>query len=490
MRLREVTLFFAFFLTGVSLAFAQSEDERMNRAVFNRIEYFFNTQQTDSIYHLANEQFKDQISESKLSNTLEQLYGLGKIQNVSPVDFSNGIATYELDFGTAVLDLKLAVDSTFHYTMFLVQPNEGRREEDGEEEIIEEELSMKDTVISNVETKSELDLFVDSIARNYARNEKAQSLSVAVIHRNKINTFFYGETRKGNNTLPDANTIYETGSITKTFTATLLADLVNKGQISLEESIATYLPDSVANNPALKDISFQMLANHTSGLPRLASNWNSSENFNEEDPYANYSRDDLFSFLVNFEPENTPGTTYEYSNVGYGLLGELLSLVTEKTYMQLVTDHILKPLEMTSTTNQLDSEDGNVAPPYNAEGQPGAFWNFQALSGAGSLSSTLNDLLRYTIAQLTYPETDIQKSMNLTKQFTFFVPPNSDIGLGWHMSMIEGVTAYHHTGQTGGSNCFIGFVPDEKSVVILLSNSSIKLDEIGSLLLEKVLVTE
>src|SRR5690606_24885474 len=124
------------------------------------------------------------------------------------------------------------------------------------------------------ETKSELDLFVDSIARNYARNEKAQSLSVAVIHRNKINTFFYGETRKGNNTLPDANTIYETGSITKTFTATLLADLVNKGQISLEESIATYLPDSVANNPALKDISFQMLANHTSGLPRLASNWN------------------------------------------------------------------------------------------------------------------------------------------------------------------------------------------------------------------------
>src|SRR5690606_1665723 len=131
----------------------------------------------------------------------------------SPVDFSNGIATYELDFGTAVLDLKLAVDSTFHYTMFLVQPNEGRREEDGEEEIIEEELSMKDTVISNVETKSELDLFVDSIARNYARNEKAQSLSVAVIHRNKINTFFYGETRKGNNTLPDANTIYETGSI-------------------------------------------------------------------------------------------------------------------------------------------------------------------------------------------------------------------------------------------------------------------------------------
>ncbi|MGO1648615.1 MAG: serine hydrolase domain-containing protein [Sphingobacterium sp.] len=485
MRLREVTLFFAFLLTGVSLSFAQSEDERKNRAVFNRIEYFFNMQQSDSIYHLANEKFQEQISESKLSNTLDQLYTLGKIQNASPVDFSNGVATYELDFGSTMLNLKLAVDSTFHYALFLVQPHEGQ-----EDEIIEEELSMKDTVMSNVETKSELDLFVDSIARSYARNGKAQSLSVAVIHRNKINTFFYGETRQGSNTLPDANTIYETGSITKTFTATLLADLVNRGQIDLEESINTYLPDSVASNPALKDISFQMLANHTSGLPRLASNWNSSSNFNPEDPYANYSRDDLFSFLMTFEPENTPGTTYEYSNVGYGLLGELLSLVTEKTYMQLITDHILKPLEMTSTTNQLAPEERNVAPPYNAEGQPGAFWNFQALRGAGSLSSTLNDLLRYTIAQLTFPETAIQKSMNLTKQFTFFVPPNSDIGLGWHMSMINGVIAYHHTGQTGGSNAFIGFVPDEKSVVIMLSNSSIKLDEIGSTLLEKVLVTE
>lgn len=485
MRLPEVTLFFAFLLSGISLTFAQSEAERTNRAVFNRIEYFVNTQQSDSIYHLANDQFKEQVKESKLSNMLDQLYTLGRIQNATQVEFNKGVASYKLDFESTALNLKLAVDSNFKYAMLLIQPHDG-----SEEEVVDEDLAMKDTVMSNVETKSELDLYVDSIARNYARKGKAQSLSVAVIHQNKINTFFYGETEPGSNALPDANTIYETGSITKTFTATLLADLVNREQIDLEESIASYLPDSVASNPAIKNISFKMLANHTSGLPRMASNWDNSPNFDKRDPYANYTRDDLFSFLAHYEPEEEPGTAYEYSNVGYGLLGELLSLVANKPYMQLITEHILTPLEMTSTSNQIDAEDGNLAPPYNAEGQQTPFWKFQALAGAGSLTSSLNDLLRYTIAQLTFPETDVQKSMHLTKQFTFFVPPNSDIGLGWHMSMIDGVTAYHHTGATGGSNCYVGFVPDEKSVVIMLSNSSIDLSEIGSVLLEKVLISD
>jgi CubicO group peptidase (beta-lactamase class C family) len=102
----------------------------------------------------------------------------------------------------------------------------------------------------------------------------------------------------------------------------------------------------------------------------------------------------------------------------------------------------------------------------------------------------LNDLLRYTIAQLTFPENDVQRAMNLTKQFTFLVPPNSDIGLAWQMNMLDGVIYYHHTGATEGSNAFVGFVPDEKSVVIMLSNSSNQLGKIGTQLLEKVLTTK
>ncbi|HIY75850.1 MAG TPA: serine hydrolase [Candidatus Sphingobacterium stercorigallinarum] len=487
MRLPGVTLFFAFLFSSIQLVCAQTEAERQNRAVFNRIEYFFNTQQTDSIYQLANEKFKEQISQTKLSNILDQLYSLGKIQSADRTGFTEGIATYTLDFETTTLDLQLGVDTNFRYGLFLIQPHQSTEQD---ELPVEHEPAMKDSVISNVDTKSELDLYVDSVARHYARNERVHSLSVAIIHQNKINTFFYGETQPGNNQLPDANTSYEIGSITKTFTATLLADLVNKGRLRLDESIATYLPDSLAQNPNIKAITFQMLANHTSGLPRLASNWNTGADFQKDNPYAHYTREDLFTYLVQFEPENEPGTTYEYSNLGFGLLGELLSILENKPYMQLISEHILTPLEMTNTTDQLLESEDNLAPPYDQDGQAVPFWKFQALAGAGSLSSTLNDLLRYSIAQLTYPETDVQKSMHLTKQFTFFVPPNSDIGLGWHMTMIDGVIAYYHTGATSGSNCFIGFVPDEKSVVILLSNSTAELDEMGSMMLERVLRTD
>lgn len=158
--------------------------------------------------------------------------------------------------------------------------------------------------------------------------------------------------------------------------------------------------------------------------------------------------------------------------------------------MTMVKEMILTPLEMTNTIDKLNPKEKNIAPPFDGEGQQVPFWNFQAITAAGSLKSSVNDLLRYTIAQLTYPETNVQKAMNLTKQFTFFVPPNSDIGLAWHMNMLDGVIYYHHTGATAGSNAFVGFVPDEKSVVIMLSNSSNELGKVGTALLEKVLSTK
>ena len=478
MRIKAFNLLIILILSSFSLAKAQTIDEDNNRAVFNRIEYFFNLQQADSIYHLANAEFKQQISQEKLNGILEQMFDLGKIKNATKTDFNKGLATYKIDFESATMSMVLGIDSTMHFGYFLLKPYEGK------------EVPVKEEIISNVEAKSPLDLYVDSVARSYAKNGNAHSLAVAVIHQNKINTFFYGETAPGNNTLPDANTVYEIGSVTKTVTATLLAEMVNKGLVGLEDSIAKYLPDSVAQNSDIQKMTFKMLANHTSGLPRMASNWNKVPKFNEQDPYAVYDRKALFAFLKDFKAEKEVGTEYEYSNLGFGLLGELLSIIAKKPYMTLVKETILTPLEMTTTSDKINPKDKNFAAPFNADGQQVPFWNFQALSAAGSLKSSLNDLLRYTIAQLTYPENDVQKAMNLTKQFTFFVPPNSDIGLAWHMNMLDGVIYYHHTGATAGSNAFVSFVPDEKSVVIMLSNSSNELGKIGTQLIEKVLTTK
>lgn len=467
----------------ISFSKGQSLEEKNNRAVFNRIEYFINTQQPDSIYQLANKDFQSQISKSQLTGILTQLSVLGKIKNATVFKYNRGVASYKTEFEQETMTILLGVDSTMHYHTLAFQPYQGDAKADSA-------ASAKKEVISNVKATNPLDNFVDSVARNYAKQGNAQGLAVAIIHKNKINTFFYGETDKGNNKLPDANTLFEIGSISKTFTASLLADMVNKGLINLEDSIAKFLPDSIAQNPDIQKITFKSLVNHTSGLPRLADNWNKGPKFSMDDPYAFYDRKQLFTYLKNYQAKGDPETEYAYSNLGFGLLAELISIIQKKPYMQLVKESILVPLEMANTSDKVDPKNKNIAPPHNKEGTKVPFWNFQAMAGAGALKSSLNDMLRYTIAQLTYPETDIQKAMNLTKQFTFFVPPNSDIGMAWHMNMLEGMTYYWHNGGTAGSSSFIGFVPDEKSVVIILSNSEIDVTQTGIQLLEKVLTTK
>lgn len=458
--------------------FAQSEDERKNRAVYNRIEFLINTQQADSIYSLAAPSFQQAISREDFINTSEKLFSLGKIQNSELDKFSKGTALYRVSFASTELGLALAIDSTMKFTGLMFQPIEPKQG------------PKKEAVISQVETKNPLDFFVDSLARSYAEQQNAQSLAIAVIHKNKLNSFFYGETAKGNNTLPDGNTLYEIGSVTKTFTASLLADLVNKGTISLDDTITKFLPDSVAMNPALQKITFKTLANHTSGLPRLADNIDKNPKFNQADPYAVYDRKALFSFLKHVKPTREPEEEFEYSNIGYGLLGELISIISKKPYMQLMKEQLLTPLEMTNTSDKIDPKNKNIAKPYNKNGEEVAYWHFQALTSTGGLKSSLNDLLRYTIAQLTFPETDIQRAMHLTKQFTYFIPPNTDIGLAWRMNMLDDQIYFHHTGATGGFNAFVGFVPDEKAVVIMLANSELSVGELGKKLLEKVLTTK
>ncbi len=470
------------FLT-ISFSKGQSLEEKNNRAVFNRIEYFINSQQPDSIYQLANKDFQSQISRSQLTGILTQLSVLGKIKNATVFKYNRGVASYKTEFEQETMTILLGVDSTMHYHTLAFQPYQGDAKADSA-------ASAKKDIISNVKATNPLDNFVDSVARNYAKQGNAQGLAVAIIHKNKINTFFYGETDKGNNKLPDANTLFEIGSISKTFTASLLADMVNKGLVNLEDSIAKFLPDSIAQNPDIKKINFKSLVNHTSGLPALADNWNKGPKFSMDDPYAFYDRKQLFAYLKNYKAKGDPETEYAYSNLGFGLLAELIAIIQKKPYMQLVKESILVPLEMTNTSDKIDPKNKNIAPPHNKEGTKVSFWNFQAMAGAGALKSSLNDMLRYTIAQLTYPETDIQKAMNLTKQFTFFVPPNSDIGMAWHMNMLEGMTYYWHNGGTAGSSSFVGFVPDEKSVVIILSNSEIDVTQTGIQLLEKVLTTK
>jgi len=335
-----------------------------------------------------------------------------------------------------------------------------------------------------------LDLYIDSVAQAYTQQPHTHSLAIGIVHHNRTKAFFYGETAKENAILPTEETIYEIGSMTQIFTATLLADVVEKGIIRLEDPIVKFLPDSIAHNTSLQGITFQSLANHTSGLPHSPSNLDKNPNYNPQDPYALYTRRDLFAFLKSFQANTTPGEKYEYSPLGYGLLGELISMIAKKPYGQLVKEVITTPLSMTNTTNKLNPKTQQLIQGYDEKGQKTLSWNTQAMAGATVLKSSLKDLLVYAQAQFNMPNTPLERAMALTRQFTYFLPPDSDIGLAWHMNMVGDIVVYSHTGNSGGYRSFIALAPDKKSALVVLTNTAISTDDICTQIMERIIATE
>ena len=163
-------------------------------------------------------------------------------------------------------------------------------------------------------------------------------IAIAVTDNDK--TDYYGAIRQDNAIKPTDNKskIFEIGSITKVFTATILADMVTNHQIKLNDTINAYYPELKDKAP----ISLISLANHTSGLPRLPTNLNPK---NHNNPYADYDEAKLSHYLQN---ELTLGEkSLNYSNIGYGLLGDTLSRIAKQPFDKLIQKNIFDKIEIT-----------------------------------------------------------------------------------------------------------------------------------------------
>ncbi|MFZ4862848.1 serine hydrolase domain-containing protein [Sphingobacterium sp. Mn56C] len=472
----QKAVYLLFFITLAQFSFAQSPAEKQNRIVYNRIEYYFNTQQTDSIYALGTDAFRAANNRQQIANLLEYYYAYGTIRSATALSFDKGTVGYNVNIGgKKMVSLYLNVDSMFRFNSI-----------DISESLIPVET--KEKVNSVVNKQTALDEFVDSVAQSYIKQKNTHSLAIGILHNNKVNTFFYGETSKGEpNTIPNAQTIYEIGSVTKVFTATLLANLVEKNIISLEDKIGTFLPDSLQANPSLQNITFKQLANHTSGLPRLPSNLLDAAKTNARDPYANYNRSDLFANLKNIKLVDVPGEKYAYSDLGFGLLGELIAIITKKTFSQNIQEVITGPLAMSNTVDKINPKTQKLTKVYSEDGTETLPWNFMALAGTGALKSSVADMLTFLRYQLMMPETSLQQAMALTKQFTFYLPPSTDIGLAWNMTMVNDKVQFWHNAATAGSTSFIGLVPDDKAAIVVLSNTGISVDELSMEILYRII---
>jgi len=309
------------------------------------------------------------------------------------------------------------------------------------------------------------------------------SIAVAFIYKDKVDSFYYGTTAKENGTTIDGNSVFEIGSISKVFTTILLANEVEKGTMKLSDPIAKYLPKRVkvpVRNG--KEIRLQDLATHTSALPRMPSNFSPADPMN---PFVDYSLEQLYAFLNSYELPRDIGASYEYSNYATGLLGHILELHTGKTYEELIMEVIANPLKMNNTRIAMNSEMKSKL----AKGHQGINevpnWDFMTMASAGAIKSNLNDMVKFIKANMMESKTLLWKAMRLSHQTAFAGENNFSMGLGWHhekTSQVERIV--WHNGRTGGYTVFTGFVEGKEVAVVVLSNSTESVDDIGLKLLD------
>jgi serine-type D-Ala-D-Ala carboxypeptidase/endopeptidase len=314
---------------------------------------------------------------------------------------------------------------------------------------------------------------------------KSVGIVVGVIEPQGRRVIAYGSLNQGDARPLNGDTIFEIGSVTKAFTSLLLADMVQRGEVKLDDPISKYLPPDVrAPERNGRAITLLDLATHTSGLPRLPTNLNPKD---PQNPYADYTEKDLFSFLSSYQLTRDPGSQFEYSNLGAGLLGDLLARRAGMDYETLLRTRITSPLGMASTAIKLSPEmKARLAVGHNPELKPVPNWDFQALAGCGAIRSDANDMLTFLSAFLGYTSSSLSSAMaSMTQTRRPASPGMGDIGLAWIITKTPGSEIVWHNGGTYGYRSFVGFDPKSRAGVVVLSNTftDTGVDDIGMHLL-------
>lgn len=315
-------------------------------------------------------------------------------------------------------------------------------------------------------------------------------LVVGLIDPSGTQVYGYGSLSAQQPQTPDAATVYEIGSVTKVFTALLLADAAERGVVGLDDPVAQYLPGDV-QMPGGEAITLAHLADHTSGLPRLPANLQPADMAN---PYADYTTDQLYAFLSSYTLPREPGASYEYSNLGMGLLGHVLAQQAGMSYEALVAERIGVPLGLEATAITLSDEaQSRLAPGHNG-GRMVPNWDLPTLAGAGAIRSTAADMLRFLGLYMALQETPLASAMDQTTvpraEASLMDGDSLTIALGWHIRATESRRLVWHNGGTGGYRSFIGFDPVAQRGVVVLTNTTDGADDIGFHLLDPAIPLE
>lgn len=306
---------------------------------------------------------------------------------------------------------------------------------------------------------------IDQHVKPFMNEGVAAGMIIGVVKDGETQIIAYGEKTKGTNVPPDADTLFEIGSVTKVFTGILLADMVQKGIVKLDDPVQKYLPEGVTM-PILngKAITLEHLATHTSGLPAMPDNFAPADPLN---PFIDYREAQMYEFLNIHKLRRPPGQR-EYSNIGMGLLGYLMAKKMGKSYEQLLVESICGPLGMKDTTITLNEDQlARFATPYNSALNAVKPWDIAALVSAGAIRSTCNDMIKFIKANIKDDDKSLTRALHLSHEEHY--KNRMAIGLAWHI--LPDGTRWHN-GGTGGFHSWLGISTEEKAGVIVLANTA------------------
>jgi CubicO group peptidase (beta-lactamase class C family) len=321
------------------------------------------------------------------------------------------------------------------------------------------------TALTVGELKRDLDrALADTLTNGSLQPGTGAGLAIGVFKRGERQILTYGAAR------PDS--IFEIGSITKTFTGLLLARMVSEGRTRLDEPVRELLPRGLVGPATGDEMTLADLATHHSGLPMMPDNFVPADPAN---PYADYRVSRLYDFVRRRGTVKPEDTLYRYSNVGVGLLGQALAERARTGYPRLLRDQIAAPLGLNDTTVTLSAEQRlRFLQGYDDRHKPVHEWDFDALAGAGGIRSTAPDMLRYLEANL-HPErhAELTGALRTTQRVRGDAAAGTVIGLAWTYHPETG--AYRHGGTTGGFTSHAFFVPRCDCAAVVLMNSGANL---------------
>lgn len=443
--MRKVVLLF---LLGLTSFFGFSQAETYTTAYENFMKEY-NAGNFEGIFNSFTSEMKGTLP---LEKAIQFFKGLkdqgGKIDKFDFEGYSQGtFAEYKTKFEKAIFSVNMSVAENGKINGLFIKPYDSKAEitSKGVNDLANYPRDIAEIIFSLVQDFP-----------NYTQ------LAIAIIENGKTKNYGIIKINDTVKPIENRNKVFEIGSITKVFTATVLASLVEEGKIKLLDDINTYYPFPFHNN---FKISFESLANHTSGLPALPDNLDSP---NPENPYSNYDVKKLDVYLKDLLELENSTQKYSYSNLGAGLLGHTLALSQNTTFKDLLRSRILNKYNLVSTI--LDGKDSeNRISGRNAQGLVTSNWDFDVLFGAGGMLSTTQDMVKFICAGFN-PK---NKELALTRIPTFKINDNLEMGLGWHIQKKKGENdLYWHNGGTGGYRSILVFDPQAKNGVVVLSNVS------------------